>query len=924
MTDHLEHDLFLLMLSLSQIKSRERVVALFIEALNSLETGFFLRLLAEGESTESYVVDISTSAHNFGKIAIDGDISAAPLKMLPIIRNSVRMLAILLENIEHGEQLQYSNLRLEEMLRDRTSVLLSNQATTLRIYQAISSGVLLQDARGIIVHVNQAACNILGLPAEELIGRSVYDSPWQVIKEDGSPISADDHPTMVAVRTRKPVLDAVIGVFCPDIQSYRWILVDAQPIEDRFDANIEVIATFIDITERKKAEKLINALATHQAAIAMLGQRALAGTDLNTLMDEATTLVAQALDADYAEVLETVPNQGSMILRSTAGWEDSYLGQEITSLPTGSQAGYTLNQQKPVIVENLSEDKRFESELLSRLGVVSGASVVIRGQHSPFGALGVHTKEYRKFSQDDIYFLQTVASVLSMAVERNQAEADLRKKSSAINAAGDQIYITDINGIIEFVNPAFVRETGYSEAEVIGKSYEIFEPEEHDASVHPEIWETILSGKVWHGEVVHKCKDGSLRTVDMTITPVKNDAGEIERFISIKRDVTEKRMFEEQFQQSRKMEMIGKLAAGIAHDFNNLLQAILGYSRVLMEHDSIDHSAKQDLHEIERASLRAADLVRQVLTFSRQVPGRKKPMEVRWIAQEAVRLVKNTFPRKIVITCELSDDCKPVLADESQIHQVIMNLCLNSRDAMKDGGNLNIKVDQLYLDDAFVSANPWAHAGDFVRCTVSDTGIGMDKKTLERAVEPFFTTKSPQEGTGLGLSTCYGIVLGHDGCLNIESKPGCGTVVSVYFPAAEGCLSEVARVKSDSSTFGTETILLVDDEDYIQRLTSRVLENFGYKVVISNNGREALEYLCEHGDEIALILLDINMPEMDGIQALSAIRKLSPSAKVLISTGLDVGLDKLPEHELPDGILQKPYKPELLLRAIRDILDSSN
>lgn len=684
---------------------------------------------------------------------------------------------------------------------------------------------------------------------------------------------------------------------------------------------IEQLASLYALAiQRTRADETLNLLASQQAIVAFLGQCGLAGTDLPTLFDNATTLIARNLEVGQVAILELQEEHNTISLRSSVGLSDEDFEPGLYSPQYISHAAYALEVDEPVIIESLESESRFEAPLLTELGIISGCIVVIHGPVRPFGILSVYTRVQRSFTQDEIHFLQTVSNLLAMMIEGVNADAHLRVQASAIDATSDLIVITNADAEIELVNPAFEKETGYSASEVFGENPRMLKSGKQSDEFYEELWRTLLSGNTWHGEVINKRKDGSLYTEDMTVTPIKTADGVIEHFVAIKRNITEKKIQQEEINRSRKMEIVGKLASGIAHDFNNLLQGILGYTRVLMDYHHLDESSISDLKEIELASQRAADLVRQVLAFSRQLPGQTEPVDVAKLAQEAVRLLQNTLPRTIKVNCAIPDSCAAVLADASQIHQVIMNLCLNARDAMPNGGCLNISVDNITLDDAFVNSNPWARKGEFIRCIVSDTGVGMDADIKDRALEPFFTTKSLQDGVGLGLSTCYGVIMGHDGFLNIESEMGKGTSMSFYLPAANGVVAQDSCEEQVGIVGGSETILLVDDEDYIQRLTERVLRGVGYDVLIAGNGLQAIEHIKVSGKDIRLVILDMNMPEMDGIQALNVIRRLAPSIKIMISTGLD---EKLPEDERPDELLRKPYSPEVLLRAIRRTLDST-
>lgn len=513
---------------------------------------------------------------------------------------------------------------------------------------------------------------------------------------------------------------------------------------------------------------------------------------------------------------------------------------------------------------------------------------------------------------------RTVQFSFSLDVtDHKRAEMELMASEQRFRAVfdgtEDGLIIADSGGRCVDANPAACSLFGMTREELNGHS--LLESAHDGAHSQGSLMHYTIE-KDGQGEARVVKPDGSTRLIEYQSTedilPGQN--------LVVIRDVTEQRLYQEHINQSHKMQTIGQLAAGIAHDFNNLLQGILGYSFVLQGNATLDTTALDDLNQIERAARRAADLVQQILAFSRQVPAKAEPLDVRALSLEAAKLIWKTFPRTITIKRRGSSNPAVALADGSQIHQVIMNLCVNARDAMPNGGELTLSVDKVTLSPDFVKSNPWAREGDFVRCTVSDTGCGMDKETIDRAFEPFFTTKVG-EGSGLGLSTCYGIIMAHNGLIHLKSSLGHGTAVIFYLPYIGDAVPGLPPSPEAISVRGSETILLVDDEDYIRKFSGRVLESNGYRVVSADNGRSALEQFHARPEEFDLIILDLNMPDMDGITALSAMRKLAPESKVLVSAGLDTGLDDLLPEERPSAFLQKPYNPQDLLETIRRILD---
>jgi|GEM_PF-6538438 len=768
-----------------------------------------------------------------------------------------------------------------------------------------------------ITFVNDAICRYLGAARDEIVGTNMSD--W--VPEG----AASEISRLTSALTPESPVAMIDHAYTLPSGELRWHQWTNRGLFDAEGNLIEIQAAGRDVTDQKNAAEALKARAQQQAIVAHLGQFALGGADLKTLFDNAAFLVAKGLGVKFSAIREISADGKTALLTAGAGWEDGCVNRSVVELTPDLWPGYSLMNNAVIVVEDLAAETRFRAtDGLVEHGVVSGISVIIRGRNRPFGLLAAFSTQRKVFSEDDVHFMESIAYVLSMAVERKNYEAELRIHNSAINSTSDQVMITSSDGTVEFINPAFEREKGYTSAEVVGQ-HPHFLSSQDDSShdFHDRQLAALRAGEGFQGEAVCMRKDGTRSIDDVTIAPVKNDAGEIEHLVVIMRDITEKKLHDEQMSQMLKMETVGRLAAGIAHDFNNLLQGILGYTRILIRNSDTQDPSRSDLMEVEKASLRASDLVRQIMMLARQVPTCTEPVDMAVLVREIATLCRSTFPRNITINCIPVSDCGWVEADASQIHQVLMNLCLNARDAMSNGGILTITADHVRLNNEFVNSNLWAKTGSYIRLSVTDTGRGMDEETKRRAFDPFFTTKLQQGGCGLGLSSCYGIVQSHGGFIHIDSVREVGTTVDVYLPVARRRVLRSRHVESAPTRGGVEVILVVDDENFIQTLTRRVLESVGYTVLVAGNGREALECIRARDGEIDLVLLDMNMPEMNGAQTLSAIRGMTPKIKVMITTGLVTDVENIAESERPDGIIQKPYKPETLLEAVREMLDRS-
>jgi signal transduction histidine kinase/ActR/RegA family two-component response regulator len=436
------------------------------------------------------------------------------------------------------------------------------------------------------------------------------------------------------------------------------------------------------------------------------------------------------------------------------------------------------------------------------------------------------------------------------------------------------------------------------------------------------MWQTLESGLVWSGRFINKKKGGTLFEEEATISPIKDESGAVVSYVGVKRDVTKEVSLQKQLLQAQKMEAIGTLAGGIAHDFNNLLQVTLGYSELLMSERAEDDPSYGDLHKIHQAAISGADLVKRLLTFSRKVEPKPVPMSLNQQVNHVEKMLSRTIPKMIDIRLELEPDTQRISADPALIEQVLMNLALNARDAMPDGGILTIMTQNVTLDEQFCEMYPGSKPGEYVLLSVSDTGHGMDNATIEHVFEPFYTTKELGRGTGLGLAMVYGIVKQHNGYIRCQSSLGIGTTFKIYLPV----IPEETELETPSEMTilpsGTETILLVDDEEGVRDLGKRILERSGYTVLTAANGREGLDTYGERKREISLVILDLIMPEMGGKQCLNELLKIDPKVKILIASGYSA--DGEAEETLEtnaQGFIAKPYNLKEVLHTVRRVLD---
>ena len=515
-------------------------------------------------------------------------------------------------------------------------------------------------------------------------------------------------------------------------------------------------------------------------------------------------------------------------------------------------------------------------------------------------------------------------AVINDITERKHAEAELRLQSAALNAAANIIVITDRDGTVEWVNPAFTALTGYLAGEATGKNLrDLVKSGVHDRAFYKDLWDTILAGQVWHGEMTNRRKDRSLYIVDQTITPVKDGGGVIDHFITIQRDLTEQKRLEAQFLQAQKMEVVGRLASGIAHDFNNLLTIINGTAELALTSMREDDPMRADCLQIHEAGDRAAKLTRQLLAFSRQQILKPEVLNLGTLVADLRGMLQRLIGEDIVLVVAGAKGAGSVMGDPGQIEQVVMNLAVNARDAMANGGTLTIETRDVDLDEADAAVHPSVRPGPHVLLAISDTGEGMDEVTRARIFEPFFTTKELGKGTGLGLSTVYGIVKQSGGSIWVNSELGKGTTFKIYLPRVAEVAHKIRPAPTATSAHGTETVLIVEDEEGVRHLAGLILQLAGYTVLTASNGAEALSRLERHDGFVHLVLTDMVMPGMTVRDLATQLKELHPRTKILYTSGY--ADDTILPHELFDKathFISKPYAAAQLRRKVREVLDS--
>ena len=510
----------------------------------------------------------------------------------------------------------------------------------------------------------------------------------------------------------------------------------------------------------------------------------------------------------------------------------------------------------------------------------------------------------------------------SMLTEIDRREKMLRQLNLAIEHLGESIIVTNRDGIIEYVNPAFTRMSGYTRDEVRGQSPKILNSGTQPKSFYERFWATIQRGENWEGRLVNRRKDGELYPVLMSVAPIF-EGDEITHFVAVQQDMDEYDQLENQLRQSQKMEAIGTLVGGIAHDFNNMLAGMTGNLYLAKHELPAGSSAVKRLEDVEQLAMRAADMIQQLLTFARKDRVDMQVLQLTSFVKGVMKFLAPSIPENILLHQQIGAEPLPVRGDETQLHQVVMNLVNNARDALENTAHpeITVRLERCHVDAEMATRHEAAEVGDYAHLMVSDNGMGIDPAHIEHLFEPFFTTKEQGKGTGLGLSMVFGAVRTHAGFVDVESAIGAGTTFHIYLPLQSE--AEAAQRETRDTVAGHgELILLVDDEAHVLQTTAEVLESLGYRVLQASDGEQAIAQFKAHADEVKMVISDVVMPHCGGRELAEAVHAIAPAVPFIFVTGYErgeMGSDTLPERSV---MMSKPVHFDELSDMISKLLAS--
>jgi PAS domain S-box-containing protein len=587
-----------------------------------------------------------------------------------------------------------------------------------------------------------------------------------------------------------------------------------------------------------------------------------------------------------------------------------------------------LGHTVPLIMDDAWTDPRLAPilDIVRQRGISSLLNLPLMLDGQVTGTICLAAIKPHPFTIEEINLAQRIAEQVSSALARARLVETQQRLTTAVEQAAEAVMITDTEGNILYINPAFEQMSGYVRADILGRNPRIFADDGQDDALFQHLAKATGSGNMWQGRFVSRRKGGQLYTGDATITPVRNRAGEIVNYVGTMRDVTREVQLEEQFRQSQKMEALGRLAGGVAHDFNNLL-TVLNLSLVLMKRQvDTEDPLWAHLQRIDETAQRATKFTKQLLSFSRREIVEPRILDLNQVVEDLSGMLRRIIGEHIEFSTDLAQDPGRVRLDPSQLEQVLLNLVVNARDAMPEGGSLQIKTENVLLDEAYAETHPDVEPGPYLMLTIRDTGAGMDEVVKSHLFEPFFTTKKRGQGTGLGLSTVFGIVKQNQGHIRVESEVGQGTTFRIALPQVEDAdvnyLRAAGSPESVRMPIGSETVLVVEDAADVRSLTVQTLRAFGYQVLEATDGVEALEVSEQYKGPIHLLLTDLVMPLMGGRELAETLGPQRPDMQIMyMSAYADRPLVKQAMSDPLTAFLPKPFTVETLTRKVRDVLE---
>jgi PAS domain S-box-containing protein len=771
---------------------------------------------------------------------------------------------------ESGQPFQYLSIRFDITSRKQAEESVRQNEMKFRaIFDNTFQLMGLLDPAGIVIEINRTALAVIAVTLDDVVGQTFWTTPWWT------------HYPDVQVQLQQAIVQAATGQLvrfeAPSVLAdgtHFWVDFSLSPIFDDTGKVVMLIPEGRDITDRKQLER-----------------------DRECFLAVASELQLILGSNGYFQWV-------SPMFESTLGWT----AEEMTSRQ------WTEFVHPDDIAPSVAE----ETSLFDGNELLAFEN---RYRHKD--------GSYRWFSwnaQPDPE-KQVIYAVAVDITERKAAAQKIQEQAALLNIATDAIIVRDLDSQIQFWNNSAESIYGWTAAEAIGiRAERLFCPDIPLEAVGA--FNTVQQQGAWQGELRKLTKTGQEVIVESRWTLVRDEAGNPRSILSVDTDITEKKSLEQQFLRTQRLESLGSLASGIAHDLNNVLTPIVGAAQLLpMTLPNLDDRNRRLLNMLVESSKRGSGLVKQILTFARGMEGERTTLQVRHILEEIISVARQTFPKSIVILTgsakeiqvnHASEDLWMVSVDATQMHQVLMNLFVNARDAMPNGGSLTASTENIIIDADYVTRHGQPPVGAYILMTITDTGIGMNSEMLEQIFDPFFTTK--ETGTGLGLSTVQGIIKNHGGSIEVESEVGRGTSFKIYLPAIHSKEAEASTAAEDLYDGKGQLVLVVDDESAIREIAQESLKNSNYRVMLASDGIEAIDIYAQNYRSIALILVDMMMPNLDTRSTIQALQQINPQVPIVVMSGSPLNLEDMVERSHVRAFLTKPFTTADLLQTLGRVL----
>ncbi len=784
--------------------------------------------------------------------------------------------------------------------------------------ESIQDGFFTLDHAWRFTYVNAAAERMIFRQRADLIGTTL----WKAFPETSGSTFEREYRRALAENVTVDFEE-----YYPPLE--RWFAVRAYP------SGQGLTVYFLDVTAARQVREALRASEERFRFLNKAGDAVRSLSSPEQIMTVMTRMLGEYLRASRCAYADMEKDGQQFTIRHdyTNGCASTVGKYALSAF--GSRAAATLNSGQTLIIRDVDAELRpgDGADTFNSIGIKAIVTCPLVKEGRLRALMAVHQTTPRDWTPDEVAIVQEIVERCWAAIEHQTAERhlqlseqSLRLRDRAIQEVSQGILITDPNQLdnpIVYASAGVERITGYRQDELLGRNSRIFQGKDTDQATIEKMREAIEARHGFTSEILNYRKDGTPFWSAMSINPVRDANGVLSHFVGVQNDITERKNLEQQLRQSQKMEAVGRLAGGVAHDFNNLLTVISSYGELLLTLPGADKTVHDAAKSISDAGERAAALTRQLLGFSRQTVLQPQVLDLNAVVAETGKMLLRLIGEDILFSTVLDPTLSHLKVDPTQLDQVLMNLAINARDAMPKGGKLTIETANVMLSNEYAATHLDARAGPYVMLAITDTGCGMPADILARIFDPFFTTKETGKGTGLGLAMVFGIVQQSGGCINVYSEPNHGTTFKIYFPALTAELDSKSddAIKADGR--GTETILVVEDDESVREVAVLSLELHGFKVLTAIDGNDAMRIVEKHPESIDLVLTDVVMPNLSGPELARRLRIQFPQIKVLFMSGYTD--DAVVRHGLLEAtvsFIQKPYTLQSLARKVREVLDT--